>query len=50
MKVFRSHDTVLDHIDSPTLRALAEEWVAINANGLFTEGGGSGAWVRLARG
>lgn len=32
MKVFRSHDTVPDHIDSPTLRALAEEWVAINAN------------------
>ena len=29
--VFRSHDTVPDSVTSPTLRGLAQEWVAINA-------------------
>ena len=31
MLVFRSHDAVPDAITSPTLRGLAQEWVAVNA-------------------
>lgn len=31
MLVFRSHESVPDAVTSPTLRGLAQEWVAINA-------------------